>query len=230
MILSIDIETVAKKKYSELSERELSIWRSRTKNRFKECEISEIAENNFCNKYENNAGFYPEFSEVVCISIYAKDVCRSFTCIDGVDNELQILKYFAEAIAELKPTHLLGHNIKTFDIPYLIHKYMQHQISCPAIFKKGFGILNKNMITTPKPWELDIYIDTMQLFRSLSSEYYSLDAICLLLNIPTPKKQMSGSQVAENYPHNIAKIAKYCEADCKAVAAIYINFINFLKQ
>ena len=86
-------------------------------------------------------------------------------------------------------------------------------------FPTGFDIAGAN------PWEVkDMLIDTLQLWKFGDYKHYtSLPLLCELFDIPTPKDDIDGSQVADVYykEKDVDRIAKYCEKDVVATAKIY---------
>ena len=56
--------------------------------------------------------------------------------------------------------------------------------------------------------------------------YTSLSLLCELFNIPTPKDDIDGSQVAKVYweDKDIDRIIRYCEKDTLAVANLLLKY------
>ena len=105
-----------------------------------------------------------------------------------------------------------------FDYPYIARRALINGLKLPHILDTA-GM---------KPWEIkDKLLDTMQLwkfgdFRS----YTSLSLLCAVFNIPTPKDDIDGSQVARVYYEegDLERIARYCEKDTLAVANLVLRF------
>ena len=81
-------------------------------------------------------------------------------------------------------------------------------------------------ISNKKPWEIP-FIDTMRIWKF--GDYRnqtSLHLLCTVLNIPTPKKNMEGSEVATVYWHdnNLERIKEYCQKDVVATARLILKF------
>jgi len=238
-ILGINIETVRTTNlFLDLPENLRKIWHKRYINRKSNLtkESFEDPEINLAVKYADNAGFYPEFSQIVCISVsfYEKGAAyHSFICTEHdnyQEKEKMILTKLSNFLTENKITNLLGHNILGFDIPFLRNKYIKYRMQLPIILKASHTIEN-GVLSANKPWIVsDKYIDTMKLFKGTSFENYSIDAICSLYDIETPKAQMDDSEVYSYYQQGkINEISKCCEADVKAVKNIYYLLYNFLK-
>jgi hypothetical protein len=55
--------------------------------------------------------------------------------------------------------------------------------------------------------------------------YTSLDLLCAVFDIPTPKDDMDGSQVGKTFweDKDLAKISHYCEKDVAATAKVLLR-------
>ena len=168
--------------------------------------------------YLEKSSLYAEFSKICCISIGF-----FHTGTEGSDagirkfkvksifgpNEKTILKEFAGVLKASKLS-LCGHNVKGFDFPFISKRYVINQIEMPAV-----------LITWgKKPWELEHFVDTMELWKFGSfTGATSLDALCGALDVPTPKGDMDGAKVREQYfKGHWKKITDYCEKDVVATA------------
>ena len=111
-----------------------------------------------------------------------------------------------------KPMRMCGHNIKKFDIPWLVKRLVINNIPVPPQLQ----------IWGKKPWEIN-HLDTGELWALGNWEgYVSLDVLTCILDIPSPKANMKGEYVGINF-HKYKKyeeIKDYCEQDVKAVAKI----------
>ncbi len=79
-----------------------------------------------------------------------------------------------------------------------------------------------------KPWEVkDTLLDTLQLWKFGDYKHYtSLALLCALFDIPTPKDDIDGSQVAQVYyeENDLDRIVRYCEKDTLAVANLFLRY------
>jgi predicted PolB exonuclease-like 3'-5' exonuclease len=112
---------------------------------------------------------------------------------------------FQKAAANgLSPT---GWNIKNFDIPWVIRKIMNAGLPVPS----SISTYDK------KPWETSV-IDLKEIWKSFSSLDVTFEEALYSMGIPTPKDDIDGSQVHENYHlGNIERIKTYCEKDVKTM-------------
>jgi uncharacterized protein YprB with RNaseH-like and TPR domain len=111
---------------------------------------------------------------------------------------------------------LCSHNGKEFDFPYIARRMLVQGITIPAILD----------LSGKKPWEVN-HLDTMELWKFGDfKNYTSLDLLAAIFNIPTPKDDIDGSQVAEVYykEKNLQRIVHYCTKDVLTVAQIFRCF------
>ena len=123
------------------------------------------------------------------------------------DDEKKLLEEFGEIFnrPKLRDVILCAHNGKEFDFPYIARRMLINQIEIPTILQL-FG---------KKPWEIQ-HLDTMELWKFGDyKNYTSLDLLANVFEIPTPKDDIDGSQVARVYydENNIERIKEYCEKD-----------------
>ncbi len=213
-ILFLDIETVpCAYKFGEMSPAMQQLWSDKT--RF----LQEREEKSAEEIYER-AGIYAEFGKVVCIS-------TAIVHRDGGKERIRVKSFFGHDEAEVLGTfakvldryysapgkYICGHNLKEFDAPFLARRMMIAGIELPKI------------IDTPgkKPWEVS-HLDTMELWKFGDYKHFSsLSLLAEIFGIPTPKDDISGSDVARVYyeEKDLDRIRVYCEKDTVAVANLY---------
>lgn len=79
-----------------------------------------------------------------------------------------------------------------------------------------------------KPWEIP-HLDTLELWKFGDYKHYtSLKLLTAILDIPSPKQDIDGSEVAQVYyqEKNMPRIVEYCERDTVAVAQLILRFLN----
>ena len=108
---------------------------------------------------------------------------------------------------------LCGHNIKTFDLPYLGKRMLINKIK-PSPIMPSYDT---------KPWEIKA-LDTKELWNFGSYKGLSaLHLICSVLGLDTPKDgKVDGSNIHKSYytDNNISEIKEYCEKDVNALMGI----------
>ena len=208
-ILFLDIETVPLESSVEnLTEKQKQLWN-------KKASYFKGVENLNEDKIYQRAGIYAEFGKIICIStaIVHKGAIRVKSYFG--DNEAELLTNFCNLLnTYFKEDKLLcAHNGKEFDFPFLARRILVNGIKIP-------DILN---ISGRKPWEVQ-HIDTMQLWKFGDYKHYtSLDLLADIFNIPTPKNDIDGSQVAEVYykDKDLNRIVAYCQKDVVTVVQLY---------
>lgn len=217
-ILFLDIETVpVVSNFSELDSNFQKLWTEKH-HFFRDSQHLEPAET-----FSNKGGIYAEFGKIVCISIGYLHMdkrnrdfrIKSFSSGD----ESEILKAFAALIKKsfnTKKNNICGHNVKEFDIPYICRRMLVNSIEIPKIINVG-GI---------KPWETQ-YIDTLQMWKFGDyKNYTSLKLLAHLFNLPTPKDDIDGHDVARVFwtDKDIARISTYCQKDVLTTAQLFFKF------
>jgi len=216
-ILFLDIETVPEyENFDELSEVMQELFEKKT--RFQRNDEIDVAE-----FYSERAGVLSEFSKVVCISagIIATDKEGKHTfrvkSFYG-DDEKKILEDFKELLDgkfNSYDTYLCAHNGKEFDYPFMARRMIINRIALP----EALDIAGK------KPWEVR-HLDTMELWKFGDYKHYtSIKLLTAVLDIPSPKDDIDGSEVAGVYykEKDLERIAIYCEKDTFTVAQIYLR-------
>jgi DNA polymerase elongation subunit (family B) len=216
-LLFIDIETVpGEASYADLDVRLQELWATKAKQFMK-------SETDPADVYER-AGIYAEFGQIICISVGVlkkieggryrmrlKSFCN--------ENEKQLLEDLCALLNTkfTKKDHLLcGHNIREFDIPYLCRRMLVNDICIPKLVD----------CTGLKPWEIP-HLDTMHLWRfGDTRSYASLNLLAALFNIPSPKDDIDGSEVARVYyeERDLDRISRYCQQDVVTVAQLLLRF------
>ena len=110
---------------------------------------------------------------------------------------------------------LCAHNGKEFDFPYIARRMLKHQLELPSILQ----LMGK------KPWEVP-HLDTLDLWRFGDYKHYtSLALLSHFFDIPSPKDDISGADVARVFyeEKNIKRIVHYCEKDVVTLVQVYLK-------
>ena len=215
-ILFLDIETVSQQKsYNDLSERMQKLWDKKTAHLLKPGEETTPAE-----MYER-AGIYAEFGKIICISVgFFYGYRFRLKSIYGHD-EKALLADFAQLLNNHYysfESQLCAHNGKEFDFPYIARRMIVNGIPIPNILQ----------VAGKKPWETN-FIDTMELWKFGDYKAMtSLDLLCAILDIPTPKDDINGSEVGRVYwqENDLKRISTYCQKDVLTVAQLMRRYNN----
>jgi len=216
-ILFLDIETVPQSEFfNDLPEEAQQLFADKTQYQRKDDLTPE--------EFYDRAGIWAEFGKIICISVgyfTIKNAERQFRTKSIIGEEKQLLEEFNGLVKNhfSNPAFVFcGHNIKEFDIPYM----------CRRMLINGINIPEKLQLFGRKPWEIP-HLDTLELWKFGDYKHYtSLKLLTHVLNIPSPKEDIDGSEVRNVYYNekNIDRIAKYCERDVVAVAQIFLRMRN----
>ncbi len=218
-VLFLDIETVpAVYRYADMADRLKELWGLKT--RFTQDRDGLTAEEIY-----DKAGIYAEFGKVICIS-------TAIVHGDGAQAELRVKSFYGDDESKLltefsamvqkyfsgKNKYLCGHNIKEFDAPFMARRMVVNGLELP------------DALNTPgkKPWEVS-HLDTMDLWKFGDYKHFtSLNLLTALFDIPTPKDDIGGADVARVYweDKDLERIKIYCEKDTIAVAHVLHKFKN----
>jgi len=215
-LLFIDIETVPNfQSFNLLSDSMQELWDKKSAYFRKDEQTAAEA-------YER-AGIYAEFGRIICISvgiILQRNGKRFFRLKSFFNHDEKIvLTEFGKmlsAFAADNNKNICGHNIKEFDLPYICRRMLINGIRIPAILD----------IAGKKPWEVK-FVDTLELWKFGDfKNFTSLNLLTNIFNIPSPKDDIDGSQVAKVYYEegNLDRIATYCEKDVLATAQLFLRF------
>lgn len=213
-ILFLDIETVPEEEnFLLLDEEKKELFGLKTQYQRKEEFTPE--------EFYDRAGIWAEFGKIICISVgyftFKGDI-RHFRVTSFYGEEKKILQDFSNLLNMHfnQPQHIMcGHNAKEFDFPFIARRMIINQVQIP----------NKLNLFGKKPWEVP-HLDTLEMWKFGDFKHYtSLKLLTKVLNIPSPKDDISGSEVGHVYyvEKNIDRIIIYCEKDVIAVAQIMLR-------
>ena len=215
-ILFLDIETVPQTyNYQDLDEKTQELFHAKTR-------FSQSVEKSFETLYNERGSILSEFGKIICISV---GMLREGNLGNTIrlksyahDDEATLLTQFKKLLDEhySSDKHILcGHNAKEFDIPYICRRMLINGISLPTILN----------IAGKKPWEIN-HLDTLELWKFGDYKAYtSLALLCHVFEIPTPKDDISGADVARVYyeENDLPRIRLYCEKDVVALIQLFLR-------
>lgn len=217
-VLFLDIETAPlAPEYNGLDEKWKQLWERKMQYQINDDEPAEVL--------YNRAGIYAEFGRIICISVgyvFQKQGEFYFRVKSFYEeDEKKLIQNFFHALVAFSrkgKRRLCAHNGQEFDFPYIARRALVNNVPLPKILD----------IAGAKPWEVrDQLIDTLQLWKFGDYKHYtSLSLLCELFNIPTPKDDIDGSQVARIYweENDLDRIVRYCEKDTLAVANLMLKY------
>lgn len=240
-IYFIDIETVPQYENLEaVPEAVQELYRKKFEhefdNKYEDLNNGEkvLVVDNAKNHYSKKAGFYAEFAKVVCVcvgKIHISEDDGEVLFMKKIVNrdETIVLKEFSETIQ--KASYLCAHNGKEFDFPFLFRRFIINGLPIPPTLNN----IGK------KPWD-NVLEDTMEMWSSTQWKHrISLNLFAKILNLPSPKEDVSGDQVSgiyysmfkdkEKLPFDAEKeaydkISGYCAGDVFTLVNVYSKLVG----
>lgn len=218
-VLFLDIETAPQTyKIEDLDEAKKNLFISKT--RF----IHHGEEDAIEKAYNDRSSIFAEFGKIICISVgfvHTNSIGEKQIRMKSFyhDDEETLLHQFVDLLNDKynTPYHILcGHNAKEFDFPYICRRLLINGIKLPNILD----------IAGKKPWEIS-HLDTMELWKFGDyKSFTSLPLLCNIFNVPTPKDDISGADVARVYyeENDLERIKVYCEKDVVALIQVFLKF------
>ena len=216
-VLFLDIETVPiKENFEDLSATFQKLWEEKTVWQRKD----DISPSDF---YKLKAGIMAEFAKIICISVgylFTEKSENHFRIKSFYgDDEKQIITDFNTLLNSQfnkKQHQLCAHNGKEFDFPFIARRTLINELKLPKLLD----------IAGKKPWEIN-HLDTMELWKFGDYKHYtSIKLLAALFEIPTPKDDIDGSQVAKVYweEKDLERIKIYCQKDTLTVAQLLLKY------
>jgi DNA polymerase elongation subunit (family B) len=213
-VLFLDIETVPQTyQFPDLEETTRKLFEAKTR-------FMQNDEKSFEELYNDRGGIYAEFGKIICISVGFVHETRTGNEIRMKsfyhDDEETLLKQFVNLL-ENNPKYaiLCGHNAKEFDFPYICRRLLINGMKLPSVLD----------IAGKKPWEIS-HLDTLELWKFGDYKAFtSLALLCHVFQIPTPKDDISGADVARVYyeEQDLERIKVYCEKDVVALIQLFLR-------
>jgi 3'-5' exonuclease len=212
-ILFLDIETVPMySDYNQLDEKFKSLWDKKASYLIKN-------EDDTPESIYERAGIYAEFGKIVCISVgFFRDNVFRIKSFYGED-ESKLLSDFINLLEKYyssKQYLLCAHNGKEFDFPYLARRILINGLKLPEILDNA----------GKKPWEV-AHLDTLELWKFGDyKNYTSLELLAAVFDIPTPKNDINGSEVAGVFwnDNDLQRIVTYCQKDVLTIAQLFLRY------
>jgi predicted PolB exonuclease-like 3'-5' exonuclease len=224
-LIVIDIETVSgTKSVTDMSERMQELWAKRCEYlRRKHSDNEGLSDDEI---YRLKAGLQAEFGKIICITVgYLRYNSLNQPVIKTKsyhgDDEKILLDHFLGFINQVKSklpdSKLTGHSAKRFDFPFI----------CKRGLINGLDIPDMLVVHNKKPWEIP-YLDTAEIWASGAWQegFTSLDVLTAVLDIPSPKSDIDGSEVGRVYwdEEDLQRIVMYCERDVVATLQVMMRF------
>lgn len=220
-ILTFDIETASQVKDITKDKEMLDLFAY--KHRDKETE-KVLSKEEAKKTYNKIGALSPIFGKVVSVSFgYIKDYKTGEIHTKAIygDDEREILLQVVEILNNNFPSSphgnlLVGYNSNRFDLPFLRARCDINGINFPSHLSDS----------GKKPWEVGggVCIDLMDLIKGSMWYVPSLEEFCYAFGVPSPKQDIRGSEVSEEYHKgNLKRIAEYNERDVKVLLQIILK-------
>ncbi|BFM01911.1 ribonuclease H-like domain-containing protein [Psychrobacter alimentarius] len=170
---------------------------------------------------------------IVCISaLYIKDGKLSlFSLTADKFNEKDILTKFFRAFSDLETLpQLISWNGSGFDIPVLIYRAMQYDLSAPWLFEEGERIKNMRFDNYVNRFHTR-HLDLMDRFSQYgASRREAMDVVASLYGLPG-KTDVDGSMVGDLVSNgDWQTLSIYCESDVMNTWLIYLRWLRLTGQ
>lgn len=177
---------------------------------------------------KSGSGFLPlPFHKIVAISAVIADdfgIFRKVSSIEG-DDEKTMIKNFLGFINKHNPK-LVSFNGRSFDMPLLMLRAMQYNLTCNAYFEQENRELNKTKWDNYRSRFSDrFHIDLLDHLCEFGAvRGLKLDHVCSMTGLPG-KYDVSGDEVMELfYAGQIEKIKEYCESDVLNTYWLFLKY------
>lgn len=208
-ILFMDIEDVRRTKELDVNSREFELYRKKTRNRDTDeyLSIEEVVE-----QYRKKGALKMCYTKIVCIGVgFIKDGEVHIKSLEGTEEE--VIKQFCTIAQNFD--YMCFSNGIAFDLPMVINNGYRYFDVCE--------VLPDRFITSGKKvWNLDRLLDLQEIFKGTHYYASSLDEMCYHFDLPSPKSEIDGSQVSDEYWNNgLEKISKYVKQDVFACVNLF---------
>ena len=208
-ILFFDLEDVRRTKEIDVNSKEYELFKKKTRDR----ETDEyLSEEEVIEQYNKRAALKMCYTKIVSIGVgFIKGNEVHIKSLEGTEEE--IIKQFCNIAKSFD--YLCGSNIIAFDLPMIVNNGYRYFDVCE--------VLPDRYITSgKKQWNLDKILDLQEIFKGTHYVPSSLDEMCYHFNIPSPKTDMDGSMVSEEYWNNgVEKINEYVKLDVFACINLF---------
>lgn len=170
---------------------------------------------------------------IVCISaLYIKDGKLSlFSLTADKFSEKDILAKFFRAFSDIETLpQLISWNGSGFDIPVLIYRAMQYDLSAPWLFEEGERIKNMRFDNYVNRFHTR-HLDLMDRFSQYgASRREAMDVVASLYGLPG-KTDVDGSMVGDLVSNeDWQTLSIYCESDVMNTWLIYLRWLRLTGQ
>lgn len=208
-VLFFDLEVVRKNKELDINSREFELFQKKTRNK----ETDELLpDNEVIQQYNKRAALKMCYTKIVSVGVgFIKGGEVHIKALEG--DEESLLRQFCTIANSFD--YVCGANILAYDLAMVAVNGMKY-------FDVSENLVDRFITSGKKPWELKSVIDLMDVFRGTHYVNTSVDEMCYHFDLPSPKTELDGSMVSEEYWTNgLEKINKYVKQDVFASVNIF---------
>ena len=208
-VLFFDLEVVRRNKELVLDSKEFQLFQKKTRNR----DTDELLPNEeVIEQYNKRAALKMCYTKIVSVGVgFIKEGEVHIKSLEG--DEESVLKQFCTIANSFD--YVCGVNILAYDLPMIAVNGMRY-------FDVTEALVDRFLTGGKKPWNLDRCIDLMDIFKGTHYANTSLDEMCYHFDLPSPKSDLDGSQVSDEYWNNgLEKISKYVKQDVFACVNVF---------
>lgn len=163
-------------------------------------------------EYQKKGALKMCYTKIVCIGVgFIKDGEVHIKSLEGTEEE--VIRQFCTIAQNFD--YMCFSNGIAFDLPMVINNGYRYFDVCE--------VLPDRFITSgKKQWNLDRLLDLQEIFKGTHYYASSLDEMCYHFDLPSPKSDLDGSQVSDEYWNNgLEKISKYVKQDVFACVNLF---------
>jgi predicted PolB exonuclease-like 3'-5' exonuclease len=173
--------------------------------------------------YLDNSPIFSTFGKIVCVSFgyYHDNNPQGFT-ISSIygDDEKELVIKLQDLFNKVSKKHMIlsGYRIKSFDIPWIVHKFNKYGIEQPKLLD----------IYGKKPWEISAF-DLADEWKQQFKYYVSFDEVAYELDVKSPKDDISGEDIHKVYweENDLNRIRIYCEKDVETCMRVAEKMLKY---
>jgi DNA polymerase elongation subunit (family B) len=163
-------------------------------------------------------GLDPCTGRIICIGVHWIELDRSRAYSQSDEREL--LANFWNDIGQIRPQRYVTFNGKSFDFPYINIRSAIHGVPIPRDI-----VLDTRRFSTDRHFDVREVVTNYERYRKGTLEFF-----CEIFGVPSPKNGINGKNVGEYFKAGrLEEIARYCLADCKATAELYMKLKNYYR-
>lgn len=208
-ILFFDSETVRRNKELDINSKEFELFQKKTRNRDTDEYLADLE---VVEEYRKKGALKMCYTKIVSIGVgFIKEGEVHIKALEGTEEE--IIKQFC--IIAQSFDYVCGANIIKFDLPMISNNGYRYFDVCEVLPERY-------VVNGKKPWNIDRVIDLQEVFCGTHYSSSSVDEMCYHFGLPSPKTDLDGSKVSDEYWENgVHKINKYVKEDVFANVNIF---------